>query len=1030
MIINHNLNAMNAQRMMSSNMVNSGKSMEKLSSGLRINKAGDDAAGLAISEKMRGQIRGLDQASRNAQDGISMIQTAEGALNETHSILQRMRELAVQSSNDTNVGVDRGEIQKEMNQLTSEINRIGNTTEFNTQKLLKGKDVAVVSTTKDINTTAAGVAGVVTGTVSGLTTGNKSVVAVSSSTTVQGNQAAATGALKDFNIDTASEQGTKSGATLKNGLVFTSKAVDVAINNKTVEIKTGIGTTNTFAKDTTTGNFTITIGEDNTFKTAGELYNAIKATAGYQDTVTNNPATTGIDLAEPTNTAAAIDMTKLADKQALSGGKAETLGVTSFSIDKAFKEAGDTIQIGGKTFTAIKAGGTAVAANGEFVIDSSSTATEATNLGAALTAVFGAAGTKAYTTGVAGSKITMTEIAGTPKGVDLKAPTTAGAGVDDKLNITNLSGKDLKTVTIQKSVQNAGVAAVTDTVDGTYKITSGNKGTALNGVKVAFASLTSLGGTSALTSTWDEKTRTLNITGEIGTIASVGAANTLITATIKSGLDNAGFNTGTMVVTDGASGAHGALATALNTKSITFGTGATAIANTDTMAVEQNDGKLTIHLADTTASKNTAAKIEAEVAKLGKVTTSAGEIDFSKYKFSAEGNWDTKTVGENIVKQMGTLVGGTEEVKGDSTFSLTKMFAAGDVVDVKGQKFTAVASGADASKGQFNIGADINAQAAGIRAAINGNATLSAKYTASGTNADVKLTENAASGVDMKTTDLAVRATGTAGEYNIKVDNLLESGAAFVIDGKEITVSNKNTHSGYTNGTAIKVADTVAAQTTELVNAVNTNADLKDKYTASVGTDGSLVIKQNALYENANAPVISTKNSSQGEFEAKLQIGANSGQSLSVNVTDMRSKALAISGDGSQGTITSKNGKVASFVTSKNVTDGTSNTNNEYSLDVSSFDKATAAVSVINDAIESVSAERSKLGAFQNRLEHTIANLGTSSENLTASESRVRDVDMAKEMMNFSKNNILSQASQAMLAQAKSQPEAVLQLLR
>ncbi|MDE0564839.1 flagellin N-terminal helical domain-containing protein, partial [Exiguobacterium sp. B2(2022)] len=138
MIINHNLNSMNAHRNMSFNTAQTGKAMEKLSSGLRINRAGDDAAGLAISEKMRGQIRGLEQATRNSQDGISLIQTAEGALNETHSILQRMRELAVQSSNDTNVGVDREEIQKEINQLSSEINRVGNTTEFNTQSLLKG----------------------------------------------------------------------------------------------------------------------------------------------------------------------------------------------------------------------------------------------------------------------------------------------------------------------------------------------------------------------------------------------------------------------------------------------------------------------------------------------------------------------------------------------------------------------------------------------------------------------------------------------------------------------------------------------------------------------------------------------------------------------------------------------------------------------------------------------------------------------------------------------------------------------------
>lgn len=139
MIINHNLPALNAYRQMGSNQTGATKSMEKLSSGLRINRAGDDAAGLAISEKMRGQVRGLNQAQRNSQDAISLIQTAEGALNETHSILQRMRELATQAANDTNTDQDRNELQKELNQLTSEINRIGNNTEFNQKKLLNGE---------------------------------------------------------------------------------------------------------------------------------------------------------------------------------------------------------------------------------------------------------------------------------------------------------------------------------------------------------------------------------------------------------------------------------------------------------------------------------------------------------------------------------------------------------------------------------------------------------------------------------------------------------------------------------------------------------------------------------------------------------------------------------------------------------------------------------------------------------------------------------------------------------------------------
>ena len=139
MRINHNLSALNAWKNMSVNDTGQNKSLEKLSSGVRIGRAADDAAGLSISEKMRGQISGLNQASRNAQDGISLLQTAEGALQETHSILQRMRELAVQAASDTVTSEDRDEIQKEVDALALEINRVAGTTEFNTQNLLAGK---------------------------------------------------------------------------------------------------------------------------------------------------------------------------------------------------------------------------------------------------------------------------------------------------------------------------------------------------------------------------------------------------------------------------------------------------------------------------------------------------------------------------------------------------------------------------------------------------------------------------------------------------------------------------------------------------------------------------------------------------------------------------------------------------------------------------------------------------------------------------------------------------------------------------
>src|ERR1044071_9243878 len=136
--INTNINAIDTQRNLNSVNRSLARSVERLSSGLRINRAGDDAAGLTISEKLRGQSKGLNQAVRNAQDGISMIQTAEGGLNETHAILQRMRELSVQAANDTLTDTDRGAIASELTALGAEIDRIGNNTEFNIKKLLNG----------------------------------------------------------------------------------------------------------------------------------------------------------------------------------------------------------------------------------------------------------------------------------------------------------------------------------------------------------------------------------------------------------------------------------------------------------------------------------------------------------------------------------------------------------------------------------------------------------------------------------------------------------------------------------------------------------------------------------------------------------------------------------------------------------------------------------------------------------------------------------------------------------------------------
>ena len=221
MVINHNLSAINTQRQMYKTSTAQAKASEKLSSGQRINRAGDDAAGLAISEKMRGQISGLNQASRNAQDGISMIQTAEGALDETHSMLQRLRTLSVQSANGTYVSRDRENIQAEVDQLTAEITEIANKTQFNKMNILNG------STTDVSFQVGANSGQTISITFSSMTADDLGVSGLSI-----GTQTAAKGAMGtiDTAIDTVSKFRARLGA-VQNRLEHTISSVDNSAEN-------------------------------------------------------------------------------------------------------------------------------------------------------------------------------------------------------------------------------------------------------------------------------------------------------------------------------------------------------------------------------------------------------------------------------------------------------------------------------------------------------------------------------------------------------------------------------------------------------------------------------------------------------------------------------------------------------------------------------------------------------------------------------------------------------------------------------
>jgi flagellin len=283
MRINHNITALNTYRQLTSNNENLTKSIEKLSSGLRINRAGDDAAGLAISEKMRGQIRGLDQGARNAQDAISMIQTAEGALNEVHSILQRMRELAVQGSNSTLQSGDQTAIGEELKALSTEIDRIADTTQFNGKTLLNGSLVTGLDGTSgtkvgaDLATSSGGnitvskvdVSSAVAGTT--YTFSDDNAGAVTLTATINGSNvsqtvtaaAMTTAGEQTLNFDTLGVKVTLTGGGSANA---TAAKIGDDITDDLATVKTATGSSSaTFAIGANSGqNMNVAFGDMNT----------------------------------------------------------------------------------------------------------------------------------------------------------------------------------------------------------------------------------------------------------------------------------------------------------------------------------------------------------------------------------------------------------------------------------------------------------------------------------------------------------------------------------------------------------------------------------------------------------------------------------------------------------------------------------------------------------------------------------------------------------------------------------------------
>jgi len=917
MRIYHNINSMVTQNSLKTNENALSKSLTRLSTGLRINSAADDAAGLAISEKMRAQTRGLDQAVSNSQDGISLIQTAEGALNETQSILQRMRELSVQAANDTLTANDRQTIQAEIDQLTDEIDRISDTTTFNTKKLLDGSASALVSTDKastkvfargqianegnykiSVDLLQAGKAQIQASNL--FSVGSGTGGEITAQNLGEGRRAAAkmvvetaaTGAEGDtlaFSFSVAGNSFSVSGIAL-DGADQTAQAAQIKAGleasddfNKyfTVSLENGANTGDTLvitAKDPGVDfSYTTTLTEGGT----SEL---VLADAAGTDIIATG------SLSATTSTAAgdATDFAAVANSFSVS---AASKNVTSVETVAGAQLAGGTYVVN----TSNGSADTVIAADGGVLQDPNGlfgTSTAAGIVGAADTA-FGATGEFQY--------VTMA---------------------------FKVTGRDADANTLDFSVDYRAMKA-----DGTW--TSGTA--TLSGVKADDAGQTLAIGDGIVL---DRDALSFNANASVGdqaalTMWQAGPANG-DAVTISAGGQSYQFGVSNGAF-DGAADKNFYIYQADSGGNVYKG------------AVKMNFGA---YLVDEPAA---ATFTVADGQAAGSVATANTKLkDLAQF---------VGTGGKSLLADPQTIT----IVQGDGRKASVTLYA-DDTLDQAAAKFNKA------------ISEDLG-QKAYVSTADAANFVQFVSESEKSEN-----TPYAVAGSLVFSSAVA----GKAGELNFIGDEAVLN--AFGL--KQVQSSQENRFSvnisNAVNGAA--VASNVELTGNRLIGVIDSNLDVEfDKMANSQvawnAASKSWVISSASGAEDTTIHVVGNS--------ALFQIGANEGETMSIDLGNMSAASLGVD-------------KIR-------VTDKAS---------------ASRSISMVDGAISRVSDQRAALGAYQNRLEHTINNLGTASTNLTSAESRIRDVDMAQEMTAFVKNQILMQAANSMLSQANQLPQQVLSLLR
>ena len=959
MRIQHNVMAMNAYRNYTNNVSAMKKNLEKLSSGYRINRAGDDAAGLAISEKMRAQITGLETAQKNAKDGISLVQTAEGALTEVHDMLNRMVELATQSANGTyDNTTDRAQMQKELDQLRTEINRIADSANFNGIKLFDGSLSGADITASGIETSMVDMA--------------KGI------DVVQGNKGGGSNGVYTINLDSA----------LTKGDILEIK-FDGAAKTDLGGAGTGVlaltygGTTST----STNLAGTIGIADD----VAGQAANIAKAlsknaaiTKNFDVKVDGNSVTLTAKI-EGNNTTVAGDNTN---------PQTSTVTGVNFQTDKNFTAAQHATDWTATAADALKTSGAAVFKN--------------------------------------------------------LISTDAGAGVEIKDNdvITiDLKLDSGKTLSVSATAGKDFDVAATDA--GTYdnlidylnnKATlTDDESTVIDESKMKFGDLfkASNPGPDAT-----DKGTSFVITQEKGNtgFGSLDAANTAANASFTRVREGAADVTRTHEDGDSSTGVKTVADTKANSKyDLVLATGTTDATNLtigDKLTIEGKlaDGRdfsVTLEAgkdfkvgdAYTDTLTNLKKVLESDNLKIQlkdngvnsdvvKASDIFGDDKEIKVTAAATGTFTSVDIGKGasaITKATldaadpssvsNKLSNGEQRSAAESTITLNDGVEYGAVVEVDGKKYELVKAAGDVSNANHKAVivddiSDVNSAAKALADALKADLN-SANYTVTTSNNKVTVSSTKVGSTAQAVTASALGDKTTQLEFTLDPKKM-KAGSTVTINGQTYEFINKGDNASKKEYIGLEVSNFDKETAASLGGALAKAANGQKNASVTMDENGKVTVR-GLVDSETNKIVTPNVRFDGGTSGLKLQIGdtAEDFNQMTVSIYNMHCADMGIGG-----------------------------------ISIADQDSAAVAIDAIKSAINYVSDVRGTLGATQNRLDHTINNLSVMTENIQDAESTIRDTDVAAEMMAYTKNNILIQSAQAMLAQANQVPQGVLQLLQ